>query len=82
MYSGIIYSFGASGNFHPKWMPLNKKNIKFAREIVYWYNNHPKYEHHQIDLSETKDVCIIGNGNVAIDIARILLREISELEKT
>lgn len=50
--------------------------------MVYWYNNHPLYENFKIDLSETRDVAVIGNGNVAIDISRILLKQCSVLEDT
>ena len=51
--------------------------MKLARELVYWYNNHPEYENYNLDLAKVKDVTIVGNGNVAIDIARILLRKTS-----
>lgn len=49
---------------------------------MYWYNNHPQYEKFSIDLSRIKNVVIIGNGNVAIDIARIFLKPPSVLEQT
>jgi NADPH-dependent glutamate synthase beta subunit-like oxidoreductase len=49
-------------------------NVVNARDIVYWYNNHPKYEAYQLDLDDKRNVVIIGNGNVAIDITRVLLK--------
>ena len=58
------------------------KRVLNAREVVYWYNQHPLYESFQLDLSSTRDVVIIGNGNVAIDIARILLSTPQHLEVT
>ena len=44
-----------------------------ATEFVAWYNGHPDYRHLNFDLSQER-VAIIGVGNVAIDVARILCR--------
>ena len=52
-----------------------------ASVFIGWYNGHPDYRQAQIDLSMPR-VAVIGNGNVAVDIARILLRSPVELEKT
>ncbi len=52
-----------------------------ATVFIGWYNGHPDYRHAKIDLSVPR-VAVIGNGNVAIDAARILLRTPAELEKT
>ncbi|MDO8811203.1 MAG: FAD-dependent oxidoreductase [Gallionella sp.] len=52
-----------------------------ATVFIGWYNGHPDYRHAKIDLS-VSSVAVVGNGNVAIDAARILLRTPAELEKT
>ena len=52
-----------------------------ATVFIGWYNGHPDYRHAQIDLSVSR-VAVVGNGNVAIDAARMLLRTPAELEKT
>jgi ferredoxin--NADP+ reductase len=52
-----------------------------ATEFVAWYNGHPDYKERQFDLSKEK-VAIIGVGNVAVDVARILCRSEQELRKT
>lgn len=52
-----------------------------ATVFIGWYNGHPDYRHAKIDLSVAR-VAVVGNGNVAIDAARILLRTPAELEKT
>ena len=52
-----------------------------ATVFIGWYNGHPDYRQAQIDLSARR-VAVVGNGNVAIDAARILLRTPAELEKT
>jgi ferredoxin/flavodoxin---NADP+ reductase len=52
-----------------------------ATEFVGWYNGHPEYRDAVFDLSGETAV-IIGQGNVAIDVARILAKPIDELRKT
>jgi len=52
-----------------------------ATEFVAWYNGHPDYRDCQFDLTQER-VAVIGVGNVAIDVARILCRTPAELEKT
>ena len=52
-----------------------------ATEFVAWYNGHPDYRHLTFDLSQEK-VAVIGVGNVAVDVARILCRTHNELSKT
>ncbi|OGT07169.1 MAG: NADP oxidoreductase [Gallionellales bacterium RBG_16_57_15] len=52
-----------------------------AAVFIGWYNGHPDYRHAKIDLSVSR-VAVVGNGNVAIDAARMLLHTPAELEKT
>ena len=52
-----------------------------ATEFVAWYNGHPDYRECRFDLSVER-AAVIGVGNVAIDVARILARTPEELAKT
>jgi ferredoxin--NADP+ reductase len=52
-----------------------------ATEFVGWYNGHPDYQHYHFDLSAERAV-VIGVGNVAMDVARILSRTCDELAQT
>lgn len=52
-----------------------------AREFVAWYNGHPHYRDMEFDFSH-ETAAIIGQGNVALDVARILLKTESELLNT
>ncbi|NNF59589.1 MAG: FAD-dependent oxidoreductase [Rhodothermaceae bacterium] len=52
-----------------------------ATEFVWWYNGHPDYRDRTFDLS-CERVAVVGVGNVAVDVARILCRTPEELEKT
>jgi ferredoxin--NADP+ reductase len=80
-YDAVIYATGASGD-----MPLAVPGEELpgclaARVFVAWYNGHPDYRDVDIDLSHERAV-VVGNGNVALDVARILAMPISDLERT
>ncbi len=80
-YHQIVY---ATGNEADRRLGIPGEGIARctpATVFVGWYNGHPDYRNAQIDLSVER-VAVIGNGNVAIDAARILLRGGAELEKT
>ena len=52
-----------------------------AATFVPWYNSHPDFKDHNIDLS-CQTAVVIGAGNVAMDVARMLALEPSELDPT
>jgi ferredoxin--NADP+ reductase len=52
-----------------------------ATEFVAWYNGHPDYKELQVDLS-CEAAIVVGVGNVAMDVARILAKSIDELKGT
>jgi len=52
-----------------------------ATEFVAWYNGHPDFRDLDFDLSQER-VAVIGVGNVAVDVARILSRTVDELKQT
>lgn len=52
-----------------------------ATEFVAWYNGHPDFAHRTFDLSSERAV-VIGNGNVALDVARVLLSDPGRLAST
>lgn len=53
-----------------------------AREFVGWYNGLPEHRDLAPDLTAGENAVIVGQGNVALDVARILLSDIDELRKT
>lgn len=80
-YHQIVY---ATGNEADRRLGIPGEGIARctpATVFVGWYNGHPDYRHAKIDLSVHR-VAVVGNGNVAVDAARILLRTSAELEKT
>lgn len=49
--------------------------------FVAWLNGHPDFRHGP-DLSRVKSVAVIGNGNVALDVARVLAKSSDEMAKS
>lgn len=80
-YHAVIYATGAQTD-RSLGIPGEDLPGSFsATEFVAWYNGHPDFRDRTFDLSK-KEVVIIGVGNVAVDVARILCRTPEELEKT
>ncbi len=80
-YTAVIYATGAQTD---KSLGIPGEDLPgswAATEFVAWYNGHPDYRELDFDLSAERAV-VIGNGNVAADLARILTRSGSELERT
>src|SRR5581483_5078819 len=50
-----------------------------ATAFVAWYNGHPDSRRSQFNFSTVERIAIVGNGNVALDVARILTRAVDEL---
>jgi len=80
-YHQILYSTGAQTD-RPLGIPGDDLiGSHPATEFVAWYNGHPDYRDCEFDLSQER-VAVVGVGNVAIDVARILCRTPDELLKT
>lgn len=80
-YHAIVYTTGAQTDKNLNIPGIDLQNSHAATEFVAWYNGHPDYQHCQFDLSQER-VAVIGMGNVAIDVARILCRTADELAQT
>lgn len=80
-YHQIVYCIGAQVDRQLNIPGESLAGSHSATEFVAWYNGHPDYRHSTFDLSQ-KAVVIIGVGNVAVDVARILCRTRDELATT
>ena len=58
------------------------KGVVSATDFVGWYNAVPDFVDCSASVSKAKSAVVIGNGNVALDIARLLAKNGSELAKT
>lgn len=84
-YDAILFAYGASQDKKlgiPGESTL--QGIYSARQFVGWYNGHPDAADLQVDanLARADEAVIIGQGNVALDVARMLLEDIDVLRKT
>ena len=80
-YHQVLFATGTQTDRHMDIPGEDLAGSHGATEFVAWYNGHPDYRHHHFDLS-VKRAAVVGVGNVAIDVARILVRTPEELEKT
>lgn len=80
-HDAVIFAYGASSDRKMGIVGENLKGTHTATEFVAWYNGHPDYKDLQFDLSGDTAV-IIGQGNVALDVARILCKTVDELKET
>jgi ferredoxin/flavodoxin---NADP+ reductase len=80
-YHQIVYTTGAQTDRRMGIPGEDLLGSHPATEFVAWYNGHPDYRDCQFDLSQER-VAVVGVGNVAVDVARILCRTPSELAAT
>ncbi|KAJ6643464.1 NADPH:adrenodoxin oxidoreductase, mitochondrial [Pseudolycoriella hygida] len=80
-YHAVILSYGAEKDRKLNIPNEYPSNVLSAREFVAWYNGLPGTENYKPNLN-AKTVAVIGQGNVAIDVSRILLSPIDALVKT
>ncbi len=80
-YHQIVFSTGAQTDRHLGVPGEDLAGSYPATEFVAWYNGHPDYTRHVFDLSP-ESAAVVGVGNVAVDVTRILLRSPDELAKT
>src|SRR5690606_39663086 len=70
-HHAVIYAVGASSDRKLGIPGEGLVGNVSATDFVAWYNGHPDHAKRAFDLSSTRAV-IVGNGNVALDVARIL----------
>jgi ferredoxin--NADP+ reductase len=80
-YHQIVYTTGAQSDRRLGIPGEDLCGSLPATEFVAWYNGHPDYRDYEVDLSH-ENVAVVGIGNVALDVARILCRTPEELAVT
>ncbi len=80
-YHQIFYATGAQTDRRMGIPGEDLRNSHPATEFVAWYNGHPDFRDLEFDLSQERAV-VVGVGNVAVDVARVLCRSADELAKT
>ncbi|MGH3244407.1 MAG: FAD-dependent oxidoreductase [Spirillospora sp.] len=80
-YDAVIYSTGAMVDRHMRIPGEDLPGSIAATDFVNWYCGHPDAADHTFDLS-VEEVAVIGVGNVAVDVVRILAKTAAELRET
>src|SRR4051812_34177876 len=80
-YHAVVYAVGTASDNRLGIPGEDRPGSHAATEFVAWYNGHPDFAQRSFDLSAERAV-VIGNGNVAIDVARMLVLDPDELAVT
>jgi ferredoxin--NADP+ reductase len=80
-YHVVLYALGTSDDNRLGIPGEDRPGSHAATHFVGWYNGHPDAADHEYDLAVERAV-VIGNGNVAIDVARMLVLDPDELSPT
>jgi ferredoxin--NADP+ reductase len=80
-YDQIIYAVGSPTDRRLGIPGEDLEGSHTATEFVAWYNSHPDYIGRSFDLSH-KSAAVVGVGNVAMDVTRILAKDLDELVQT
>jgi ferredoxin--NADP+ reductase len=81
LYDAVIYAVGSQTDRRLGIPGEDLPGSWAATELVAWYNGHPDFQHLEFDLSVERAV-VVGNGNVALDVARMLALTREELAPT
>ncbi|WP_205697219.1 FAD-dependent oxidoreductase [Conexibacter sp. SYSU D00693] len=81
-YHAVLYAVGTSTDRRMGIPGEDLKGSHPATEFVSWYNGHPDFAELEFELQTAKRVAVIGNGNVAMDVARMIALAPDELAVT
>ncbi|MCA9885813.1 MAG: FAD-dependent oxidoreductase, partial [Anaerolineae bacterium] len=81
-YHAVLFAVGSASDKHLGIPGEDLKGSFAATEFVGWYNGHPDYRHYDFELDKVESVAVVGVGNVAMDVTRILARSQAELMET
>jgi ferredoxin--NADP+ reductase len=81
LHDAVIYAFGSATDRKLGIPGEDLPGSWSATEFVAWYNGHPDYQDLTFDLNVERAV-VVGNGNVALDVARMLALTPEELAPT
>ncbi|KAG8460801.1 hypothetical protein KFE25_010856 [Diacronema lutheri] len=81
-YDAVVLACGADGDRALRLPGEGLRGVSSAREFVAWYSGHPDCARAGWDLSRHDTAIVIGQGNVALDVARVLTKRPAELAST
>ena len=80
-YDAVVYTVGASSDRSLDIPGEDLPGSLSATEFVAWYNGHPDFET-ALERVHAQRVAVVGMGNVAVDVTRILAKSVQELRAT
>lgn len=80
-HHAVLYAVGAPTDRRLDVDGMDLTGTGTATEMVAWFNGHPEFADLPVDLSAER-VVVVGNGNVALDVARILTTDPDALTRT
>ncbi len=81
-YHAVLYTFGAEADRELGIQGEDLPGSYAATAFVGWYNAHPDYADRDFSLDRVRRAVVIGNGNVAMDVGRMLALDDAELRRT
>src|SRR5256714_8635224 len=80
-YHAVVYAVGTSTDNRLGIPGEDRPGSHSATEFVAWYNGHPDFADHEFDLPASR-AGVVGHGNVALDVARMLVLDPDEISIT
>jgi len=81
-YHMVVWAIGCESDNRLGIPGEDLHGVHSATEFVGWYNGHPDFRDRSFDLAAATRVAVVGNGNVAMDVSRILLESPAALAPT
>ncbi|HVS64617.1 MAG TPA: FAD-dependent oxidoreductase [Thermoanaerobaculia bacterium] len=81
-YDQVVFAVGNESDRQLGIPGEDLEGVYSATEFVGWYNGHPDFQDRHFPLDRARRVAVVGNGNVAMDVTRILVQEPDELQPT
>lgn len=80
-YNAVVLAYGASEDKLLGIPGENLKNVLSASSFINWYNGYPGFQNLDVNL-DCETCVLVGQGNVAVDVARMLLSPLSLLQQS
>lgn len=80
-HTAVVFTHGSDAGRRLGIPGEDQGNVFTSVDFVGWYNGHPDHQDLRPDFSRSTAV-VVGNGNVALDVARILVRPVTDLAAT
>jgi ferredoxin--NADP+ reductase len=81
-YDMIVWAIGCESDQKLGVPGEELEGVHSATSFVGWYNGHPDHRTHSFDLARATRAVVVGNGNVSMDVSRILLKSPDALAST